>query len=126
MNKNIIAPSALAEALAAHFRNPPTHAKLLTDIGGGCVLVSRTQDFWGVLVGIVKTEDGNRIPLIEQRIEYLKGKELIQVQTKEQACMALAESALEMAKRYASGELVEIIRALGCRRRYAASPNTSI
>lgn len=108
MTQNIMTPIALAEMLAAHFREPLTDAPLLIDIGCGCALASRMSDFHSVLLGIVKTEDGGRFPLLDQHIFGIKGNPLARVQTEEQACAALAENATGFAKRFLSGEITKI------------------
>lgn len=66
------------------------------EIGGGVVLTAVWRDHDNVLCGVVR-KAGAEIPLLDQRISTIVNGEWSSLQTRDMACAALAEQAIELA-----------------------------
>lgn len=66
------------------------------EIGGGATLTAWWRDHDNVLCGVVR-KAGAEIPLLDQRISTIVNGEWSSLQTRDMACAALAEQAIELA-----------------------------
>ena len=95
--------SAIAKQIFDNSLVPlPDRQKLYIELPGGLVLRASWFDCDNLLAGVV-VQSEKRIPLLDQRLgNFNKSRKWVEIQTREQACDAMAHAAIRVTERVAA------------------------